>query len=479
MKKILLILFLIAAVSFAAKDIAIAASADPFTTTAATTESENPAVWTIETVPNTRLADARVYISDPDNLIDEASKAEINNILGQAEAASTAEVFVVALKSVGDVYIKDFATALFNQLGIGKKSNDNGLLILMVEDQAKVSFETGYGMEGVFPDAICMRIISKNIIPIMKEGNYGQGLLNGVKAVKTILDDPAVADEIRQDIEAEKAASREATIQKIKNIAIGYLGLSVLVLILSMSSINKKKYFIETVSVSNAETASGSTEIQKETQDKIVKIIGGKMAVNAQAPYDAYKQMVSVKAGYNVLTILFPITMVFFLLWYNSKLRRLRRMPRACQTCAKPMQRMKESQEDVYLSAGQQSEELVGSIDYDAWVCLDCGQRQIVPYGKEFTKYKECPKCGYKTYALMKDRILLSPTPISNGQGEKIYNCTNCQHEVRKSYIIPMIILAAVGRGKGGGFGGFGGGGFGGGFGGGMSGGGGATGGWR
>ena len=32
--------------------------------------------------------------------------------------------------------------------GIGKREKDNGLLILFVLDQRKISFETGYGMEG-------------------------------------------------------------------------------------------------------------------------------------------------------------------------------------------------------------------------------------------------------------------------------------------------------------------------------------------
>jgi uncharacterized protein len=468
MKKVFLILFLLAVIGFTVEDTAKAQS--------------NPAVWTVDDVPNTKLQDAGTYVSDPDNLLDQASKTEINNLLGQAESQSSAEVFVVALKSVGEVYIKDFATSLFNKWGIGKKSKDNGLLILMVEDQSKVSFETGYGMEGVFPDAICMRIISNDIIPSMKEGNYGQGILNGVKAVKKIIDNPKVADEIRQDMAAEEAASHEANIQKIRNILIGYIALSILVLILSFVSVSKKKLVVETVKVpkiksvstENSSVQSDSQDIEKKISSQPVRVSGGKMAVNAMAPYQEYKQMSTFRSVYNVLAVLFPVTMIFFLVWYKSKMRKLRLMPRACPVCAHPMLRMNESQEDVYLNTGQQNEELVGSIDYDAWVCMDCGQKEIIPYGKEFTKYKECPKCGYKTYALVKDRILLSPTPISNGQGEKIYSCTNCQHEVRKSYIIPMIIIVTSGRGHGGGFGGGGGGGFGGG----MSGGGGATGSW-
>lgn len=151
-------------------------------------------------------------------------------------------------------------------------------------------------------------------------------------------------------------------------------------------------------------------------------------------------------------------------------------MPRLCPDCAKPLTLLTEQQEDAYLSKGQQSEEMVGSIDYDAWVCLDCSHRSFLQYARAFTNYKACPHCGFKTYAQSTNRMLLAPTPLSCGEGERVYSCANCNHEVRKRYTIPMIVVIPI---KGGG-GGSGGGSFGGGsFGGGMSGGGGATGGWN
>ena len=72
------------------------------------------AVWTVSTVPNTQKADARVFTSDPDDLIDPASQAEIDRLLYNARKQLSAEVFVVALQSTGDVDLKSFATQLFN-----------------------------------------------------------------------------------------------------------------------------------------------------------------------------------------------------------------------------------------------------------------------------------------------------------------------------------------------------------------------------
>ncbi len=407
------------------------------------------AQWVAENVPNPRATDLRIHTVDPDNLLDDASQAQIDQLLTTVEQNTTAEIMVVALKSVGQVFIKDFATQLFNYWKIGNADKDNGLLILMVDDQYKVSFETGYGMEGIFPDAICMRIIHNQITPFMREGKYGEGILSGVQEVVRLLNDPAAVEEIKADMAAAETARREASLQKLRTAFIGYLLVSLLVVILCVLAVRRKRISVRGVSPSVTE------------------------------PYDSYKRLVSSRSGYIVLTILFPITMVIFWLWYNLLLRRLRRMPRACSNCNHPMTLLSEKQEDAYLNVGQQSEEMVGSVDYDAWICQECGKREFLPYSKSFTRYKPCPVCGYKTYAQTGERIVQLPTPLTTGEGERIYRCAHCNHELRKRFVIPMVIVAAAGRGGRGG-GGFGGGGFGGGsFGGGMSGGGGATGGWR
>jgi len=408
----------------------------------------NAAVWTVSTVPNTQNSDASVFTSDPDDLIDPASQAEIDRLLKNAKQQLSAEIFVVALESTGDVDLKSFATELFNYTDktdpskswhIGNKEKDNGLLILFVHDQKKVTIETGYGMEGILPDAICSRIIDNDMVPLMKEGHYGPGLLAGVQAILKVVSDPAAAAEIYADPAVQQKAQWEQKKAMLYNVLIGYLLLTFIVLIFSIWNTSKK-----------------------------VK------SVLDLEPYEAYKVLNTSTTGFQVLAFLFPLTMVAFLMYFKKKANSFRKKPRTCPQCGKPLVLMSEKQEDAYLNAGQQSEEMVGSVDYDAWVCMDCSYRTFLSYAKAFTRYQPCPKCHFKTYAQTSDRIVSSPTPISAGQGVHVFTCANCGHEALKYYTIPMIIILPSNRGGGGG--GFGGGG--GGFGGGSSGGGGATGGW-
>lgn len=145
--------------------------------------------YTLKTIPNTHLTDRNNYVSNPDGIISSTDVRAINSALKNLEDSLGIEVAVVAVESIGSNDARMFATDLFKEWGIGKKGEDNGLLIQLITEptQRSVVFETGYGLEGVLPDAITYRIQQRYMIPDMKEGNYSSGMLNGVMAVKDYL----------------------------------------------------------------------------------------------------------------------------------------------------------------------------------------------------------------------------------------------------------------------------------------------------
>lgn len=165
----------------------------------------------------------------------------------------------------------------------------------------------------------------------------------------------------------------------------------------------------------------------------------------------------------------------------------LRNRPRISKKTGMAMKKLDEEADDAYLTDGQRSEEAAGSIDYDVWVTEEGDDVLIIPHKKWFTKYKQCPKCNFKTYFLKSDVTLVKASYSSAGTGERTYVCRNCNFVNKQQYGIPKLVRSSSGRSSGffigGGFSGgsFSGGGFsGGGFsgGGGSSGGGGASGGW-
>lgn len=396
------------------------------------------ASYTVETIPNIHRQNKFSYVSNPDGIISAGAVSQIDTLLHQLEQHTSAEVAVVLVESIGNEEIKPFAIRLFEAWGIGKKAKDNGLLILFVADQRKITFETGYGVEGILPDIICKRIQTQNMLPAFKAGNYDKGMIDGVAAVVRRLGSP----EAKGELWAEDSGT--ATESRISEGIILYLllaaAISVIMLLLVRHSI-------------------------KTSFDK--------------SAYSKYRALAHYKSILLVLSFFFPAFVLFIYLWVKIKLNRLRNGRHLCEQCGNKMQKLNEQDDDQYLTPGEQTEEQLNSVDYDVWLCGHCGAKQIYPYENQFTSYSVCPNCKAKAYALESDHIIASPTPFSVGTGEKSYRCAACRHRGKSRYSIPMIILPPVNRGGrgGGGFGG--GGGFSGGsFGGGRSGGGGATSGW-
>ena len=155
--------------------------------------------YSIESVPNVYAQDRRLHVSDPNGLLMQETQAEINRMLTLLEDSTGIQAMVVMLPSIGQEDIFDFAHNLFRHWGIGNKENNNGMLIVYVADQRKIRFTTGYGLEGILPDAMCKRIQSRYMIPHFRKGNTDLGMLEGTKAVVGVLDGSMKADNTEEE----------------------------------------------------------------------------------------------------------------------------------------------------------------------------------------------------------------------------------------------------------------------------------------
>ena len=73
--------------------------------------------------------------------------------LKSLEQRTTAEVAVVTVPDMdGYAGPEEYANDLFTAWKIGKKGQDNGVLILLAMKEKKVRIEVGYGLEGAITD---------------------------------------------------------------------------------------------------------------------------------------------------------------------------------------------------------------------------------------------------------------------------------------------------------------------------------------
>ena len=147
--------------------------------------------YTVKTVPNVQLQDSQQYTTDPQHLLTAAETESLNAICRNLRAEKGVEMAVVVLPRYTNDYadIRDFGYELFTEWGLGRKDQDNGLLMLLITEpeQRAITIEVGYGLEGTLPDGLCKLIQTRTMIPLMKKGQYGAGLIAGAEEIQKVI----------------------------------------------------------------------------------------------------------------------------------------------------------------------------------------------------------------------------------------------------------------------------------------------------
>jgi uncharacterized protein len=108
--------------------------------------------------------------------------------LARALWDKTGTALVVAtFRDLGGESPRIFANKLYEAWGIGKSGEDKGILLLVAVKEKQVTFETGYGVEGILPDAKMGEILDRYVVPFLRRAEYGEGLLNGMAAVAQVV----------------------------------------------------------------------------------------------------------------------------------------------------------------------------------------------------------------------------------------------------------------------------------------------------
>lgn len=113
-------------------------------------------------------------------------KGEIESRLAAMKEAGVAEFAVVTVPSLEGRDVEGYAFELAEGV-LGDEEKNNGLLLLIAVEDRKWRFEVGRGLEPVLPDIVVGRIGREYLTPHFREGNYGKGVLEGVKIVEQLL----------------------------------------------------------------------------------------------------------------------------------------------------------------------------------------------------------------------------------------------------------------------------------------------------
>ncbi|MDE6396851.1 MAG: TPM domain-containing protein [Muribaculaceae bacterium] len=398
--------------------------------------------YSVSQLPNPQRDAVPTWVSNPDGVLSPAAVAALNSRLENLHVTSKVPMMVVAVNDLPEhTDIDRYATDIFSTWGIGDKKTNNGVLLVLALNDRRYAIRTGRGIVTQYlPDVETARIARDALVPALKDGDPDRAVTATVDRVRSILTDPEVAADIKEN--GEKFLEEPT----ILDIIIVYLwcavGLTVLILLWVLF---------------NVRSTRGEERHQRYvTLYPMVRMIFALSWLGAGIPFVVY----------------FP---------FRNWVRHLREGRHLCPNCSAEMGRVDEEHDNDFLTPAQDMEEKLDSVDYDVWLCPDCGETDIYPFVNRDVTLSECEQCHARTSRFVRDRILTQPTTRSEGHGVHEYACMNCGHVTRRPFTLAKLatavpfIIGGGGGGRGpGSFGGFGGGGLGGG----MTGGGGTSGGW-
>jgi uncharacterized protein len=124
------------------------------------------------------------YFHDGAGVVSKEVAGKLNRQLEDFEKATSSQIVVAIYpKMQTGSSIEDYAQRIFEAWKPGQKGLSNGAVLFVFVQDHKMRIQTGYGLEGALPDAICKRILDDEIAPRLKAGDFNGGMSAGANAM--------------------------------------------------------------------------------------------------------------------------------------------------------------------------------------------------------------------------------------------------------------------------------------------------------
>ncbi|HEX7996890.1 MAG TPA: TPM domain-containing protein [Pyrinomonadaceae bacterium] len=128
------------------------------------------------------------FVNDFAKVLDEQSKARLDELVRKLKERSRIEFAVVTVETTGKQDIFDYSLALARNWGVGSKPRGDGLLLLVAVKDRKWRVQVSRSLEADLPNDAVGELGSLMNEPF-RRGDYGEGLTKCVEAIIARLSD--------------------------------------------------------------------------------------------------------------------------------------------------------------------------------------------------------------------------------------------------------------------------------------------------
>jgi uncharacterized membrane protein YgcG len=129
------------------------------------------------------------WVMDRADVISLTAEDSIRNLAVGLEKNVGSQIAVLTVETLNGENINDFSLRTANEMKIGRKDYNDGVLMTFAMKERAMRIEVGTGLEKILKDEIAMSIIADVIAPKFQEQKYGQGIYDGVQRVREMIEE--------------------------------------------------------------------------------------------------------------------------------------------------------------------------------------------------------------------------------------------------------------------------------------------------
>jgi uncharacterized protein len=124
------------------------------------------------------------HVVDLAGIINDGAETQLDGYLLELEQKTTAQFIVLTITSLEGDSIEAFSLAIAHEKWkLGQKGKDNGILLVVAQNDKKYRLEVGYGLEGILPDSLAGSIGREYLVPNFRKGDYTAGIISAALVI--------------------------------------------------------------------------------------------------------------------------------------------------------------------------------------------------------------------------------------------------------------------------------------------------------
>ena len=129
------------------------------------------------------IPDLSARVTDLTGTFSQAQAAALEQKLSAFEKQKGSQIAVLMVPTTQPEDIAQYSIRVVEKWKLGREKIDDGVLVLVAKEDHKMRIEVGYGLEGAIPDLYAKRIISEQMAPKFKQGDFAGGINDGVDSL--------------------------------------------------------------------------------------------------------------------------------------------------------------------------------------------------------------------------------------------------------------------------------------------------------